>query len=278
MLLTKLKYPRQNLKLIDLLVLVLVLVGLSFFLRSYSRQKTTFYLTLDSKTQEYTAIPIPPPYWIGNSIKVGDVSFDSTGNRVAEVAKVENLPAGGMRQYLKVTFKVEGLTDQLNRQYRINDIPLEIGRELTLTIGNTNFEGLITYVGETLTDPNYTPQKLTLNLLGRSLDPTLIATLSQNLPLYATSSSEIVVNQISVKPAEKSIANAAGDLIKSLDPIYKDLELNVTIPVNCHLEDCYYHEVYPIKVGNKIDFYTNNFSLPEMLINDVSKEAKLLEP
>jgi hypothetical protein len=240
----------NKLSVLDFLVLLFVIIFGIITVFNILREKKTVYVYTMNTFENWQEDPYPPLYWISNSVKKGDVAYDSTGKQIAEIISVDNTEWGSQRRYSRLKLKVNTLYDRRTRQYRLADQILQVGNTLLLNIGNSKYEGVISYIGETPTPPGYQFQYLELKMKAFNVAPWLAETYDETFVVQNTEGIEIfrILDSESV-PAEKSVETDRGSIVRSKDPYYKDVYLTAKVRVRCQEGICYYNETIPVKIG-----------------------------
>jgi len=241
----------KRLTIIDYLVFLVLLMVISIALLYFSREKKVVYVFTVNEYPEWQENPFPPLYWVSNSIKAGDEAYSSTGSRIAEVVEVKNTEWGGQRRYSRLKLRVYTLYDNRTKQYRIGDQTLRVGDNISLSIGNTKYEGVISYVGDSLEPPGYQNQKLEVVIKTYEVPPWLAATYDESFKVKDTQGEEIfTIVSSTIVPAEKSVETDSGAIVRSRDPYFKDVIITARIEVRCQESICYYNETFPVKIGH----------------------------
>ena len=214
----------KRLKTLDylLIFLLIVVVGVAAFY--FSRKKSVIFVyTLDVPVQ-WTDFPPSTYSWISNSINKGDIAYDPAGVKVAEVVAVDNVDLGGQRRSARLALKVSALYDKRTRQYRLRDRLLQVGNTISLDIGNTKYEGVISYLGKTIDPPDSQYRYLRVRLKAYDVEPWLAQTYDTSFVVTNSEGKEIfkIIDSL-VRPAEKTVPTAQGVLVKGYDPLKKEV-------------------------------------------------------
>lgn len=239
---------------VDFLVIVIIVGLLVVSFVYFSREKTTIYIHTVNEFQEFREDPMPPFYWLSNSITKGDVVYGAGGEKVAEVMSIDNSEWGGQRRFSRLKLKVaNALYDKRTRQYRIGDTSLQVGNKLVLDIRTTRYEGVLAYVGETLDPPSDQYKYIGLTIKVPEVQPWLVATYDESFMVKNSEGKEIFkIVGSEIIPTERSVDTADGRIVRSKDPYYKDVIINALVWVRCQENICYYNEFRPVKVGEYI--------------------------
>lgn len=232
-----------------LLVFIFVFLVLFAFL-NFSRERKAVYLYTLTDYQQYWDNVYPSFYWVANSINKGDKAFSSTGSQIAEVVEVDNVDWGMSRRYIRLKLKAYPLFDKRTKQYRIGNRPLSVGNTITLDINNTNYEGMIVYVGEESDPEDFKYRYISLNLKVYRIEPSL-AESYKRFSIVRNTEGQLIfrVDKADVFSTEESVPTSDGRIKRALDPYYKDVYISATVRVRCHEGVCYFNEVIPVKVG-----------------------------
>lgn len=240
----------KELRTIDYIVLVILLAGLLVVLFSMYRQKRTVYVYTVNEYNSWQENIFPPMWWISNSIRKGDVAYDTTGKEIAEVLSVENIDWGGERRTSRLKLKVYALYDNRTKQYRIKDQALSVGSKVSMKIEQTDYSGIIIYIGDTLTPLDSEYKSLEVELKAQDLDPWLADTYDESFYTKNTEGLEIFrILDSTIVPHERSVETADGRIVRSRDPYYKDVYITAIVRVRCQENVCYFNEMQPLKVG-----------------------------
>jgi hypothetical protein len=246
----------KQLSFLDYLVLIIFLVLTVVGILYFSRARTTVYVytvNITTGLPDWQQDPIPSIYWIANSIQKGDKAYGPAGDLVAEVVGIDNAEWGGQRRFLRLKLKVNAFYDRRTKQYRLNDQPLQIGTTLSLDIGKTKYQGMISYVGKTLEPLGSEYKYVELGIKAPLVQPWLAVTYDSSFRVKNSDGKEIFrILQSTSVPAQVSLSVGSTQLVQSTDPILKDVYITAVAYVRCQEDVCYYNEMMPVKVGDWI--------------------------
>jgi hypothetical protein len=265
-----LKYKLTQPKPLDGILVILLIVALYFGIVSFGRQKQTYYVDLIPAHNSYNDEPFTPTHWSIEAIEVGSASYDASGAKIAEVVEVNAVDAGHLRKRVKIKLKVFGLLDKRTNQFRINDTELKIGSQFNLTLSNTNFNGLVTYIGPDQNPPHYMQKQAQLRLLVRELPNWHAASINSSFTITNDEQMELFrITDVDIRPAEKTGYTATGQITTATDPLYKDVYLEATAIVDCYHDNCYFLDVYPLKISQPWYLYTSQNQLNDAKVIEV---------
>ncbi len=240
----------KKLSALDYLLFFAIIISITIAILYFSREKSVVYVYTVNSFEGWETKPFPPMYWISNSIKKGDVAYDSIGREVAEVLSVDNMDWGNERRTSRLKLKIHALYDKRTKQYRLRDKALQVGSTISLSIGSTKYEGVVSYVGETLEPPGYQDRQLEIEIKVPLVEPYLAQTYNSTFVVKNTEGIEIfrIITAKSVA-AEVSVETDRGTIVRSRDPYYKDVYIKAIVRARCQEGVCYFNEVIPIKNG-----------------------------
>ena len=127
-----------------LLVLILIFVMVQTITKE-EWLKAEVKISSPSWWQAYFA---SPPFWLGESIKIGDSEFDSGGKKIAEVLNIKIYELSGSGEMTTKKDFYLTLNLQVDRSKRTGKIkfknqPLEIGSPIELHLTNTYIPGVV---------------------------------------------------------------------------------------------------------------------------------------
>lgn len=201
----------------------------------------------------YTA----PPYWLGESIKIGDKEFDSQGKVVAEVleVRVHELSTFQLQEPTRkdfyLTLNLQISKDRKTGKLKFKNQPLEIGGSVELHLTNTYVSGLVTFV-EGIPDERET-KELVIKGVWKNMFPRS----AEAIPVGGKMEdgmgnivAEILEKRIEL--AKKTVETWDGRLVASRDPLKRDVYLKIKLLAKKQGENLYFHEDQKIKIGENI--------------------------
>lgn len=242
----------NKLSVLDYMVIIILVFVIGVGLVFFSREKNTVYISLTSIGRETDEGVLSSYYWISNSVASGSAVYSSTGDKIAEVLSVVNVDESGLRRHSSLQLKVNAIYDKRTNIYRIGDNPLLVGKYVTFDIGETSYRGMITYVGETPESSIYQPRYMVLQLKVSGVQPWLADTYNDTFVMNSTEGDVVfkITNAV-VQPADVSVPTADGRIVRSHDPVLKDVYIDSLARVTCQEDTCFFNEFYPVKIGLK---------------------------
>lgn len=268
----------SRLKVTDYIVLTLVVVVLLVLILVFSRNNTTFYVTMQLSPEYVRDDVSPPQYWLAKNIEVGDLSYDGTGRKVAKVLEVINTDYGGIQRQIDIVLEVYGMYDKRTKQFRVNDTVFTVGKNTTFVVSNTNIDGVITDISPSLESLRGEQHTKEVVLLMRDVDPLVAGSYSNDF-IAKDSNGETIfsVTNSKILPAKKTAITDEGIIRCAIDPNARDVLIFASIQVNCFQEVCYYLKRMPLKWGYNLWVQTsNNFLNAKIVGFNISDYEKIL--
>jgi len=198
-----------------------------------------------------------PPYWLGESIKVGDCEHSSSGKKIAEVLQVKEYELATLAQQEKakkdfyLTLKLKISKDRRTAKIKFKNQPLEVGGPIELHLTNTYIPGLVTFIEgardgkcekEVLIDGvwlnNYPWNAEAIPVGGKMEDG------------MGNVVAEILEKRIEL--AEKTVETDWGGLVVNRDPLKRDIHLRVRLRVREAGGNLYFLYDKKVKVGEDL--------------------------
>lgn len=137
----------RRLHFFDWLIILIGICIVGFFLYSRLSKKTEWIsIKLMVAHDEWWWTSSPPQYWYTDSLEPGMSTYNSFGEKVAEITDVQSFDNGGYGRRAFVDIKVKGFFDKKRQLYLFNFQPLQIGKKFEQTFGKNNLSGIVTYI------------------------------------------------------------------------------------------------------------------------------------
>lgn len=248
-----------RLTLIGGLIVVLLIFSVGTWTLFNSKSKTEVYVHTTTEVFPWQEYAKPEFYWVSNSINIDDVVRYSTGREIGKVVSVENIDWGGQRRTARLILKINTLFDKRTQQYKLGDRALQIGSTVKFTINQTLYNGTITELSQNSASTKLTTKKLLITIKAPEVDPWVADTYNSDFVVKNTFGNEIfrIIN-VDSQLAESSEPNFAGQLVKTYDPLKRDVFIKAIVEVECQFDVCMYNQTLPIKVG--LTFWTQSIN------------------
>jgi len=208
------------------------------------------------------------PFWLANSINVGDGEFDGFGRKMVEVLDVRTFEGGGDAKYIYLKLNVKAVYDKKKRQFSFGGKPLGVGSPIKLRLSGGVMDGLVTYV-KGVPDTRIWEDKIVEVRVNQWTDvfPETLGTMPWRVEAIKIGDqmkdgqgrvvAEILDKE--VKPAEKIVVTNDGRVLLRQDPIKKDLILRIKLKTFKQKGINYFLDDQKVKVS-----YSISLCLPEI--------------
>lgn len=237
---------------IILVIFILAGIAAGFFFYKQKSNESVMYVTVSLLKPEKSIQNAPynwVPYWITNSIEIGDREVNPLGVVSSEVIDKEIFDGPASGQYVYLTLKTTVNRDR-NGIYLYKNKPLLTGGEMELKLTKTETVGQVLYINRDL--PKYEPKKFIITVKGRELEPWVAESLKVG---------SIIMNrkgEVIAKLLDKKVTNAevrtdwAGVTRISYDNRKRDLEATVEITAQKIADNYYFAVGYKVKTNEWI--------------------------
>lgn len=263
---------RNHLNAFDILVIVgfLLILGTLLFFR-LSRKTEFVSVRLKLANDEWWWQGNPPDYWLVQNLIIGQKSYNTFGKKIAEISDIHLYDVGASRRLSFVDVTLAASFDKRRQIYLYNFQPLQIGKPLDLTFGESNVRGLVTYIGSD--NLGYKDKEIEVKLF--AIHP--FEANSYKIGLQVKDSLGRVLAQI--ESVEVSNAKTYEFLdqarrrfvIKGVDPDRRDVTLRLKIKTILQNEAYYYIDGAAVKVGEEIWFQFPQTVAKKALISKIIK-------
>lgn len=250
---------------VNVSIALLIVIGIAYGFRLTLMPASPMYLVLTYQRTIEREFSMPPEYWSVGALRVGDVSFNSLGKKVAEVTDIKKSYWGADRENFQVTVKVDAIRNNVTGEYSMDGKPLMIGNKLILPLGRTQFNGVISdiYRDEQERLGRYRRAKATVQLKGRFYEPWQAEALRDFVVRDTKGKIVASVKNIVIEPGEYTFTTDNGRTLLLRDPIKKDVTMTLELfDVLCTDQTCYFEEFKPIKIGHDLWITSDKVVLP----------------
>jgi len=264
------KFLKQPAYKLDIRHFIILIVGILIFIlifNIYSQNK---------KKQELYAIGImgissdifmAVPYWVANSINIGDKDMSPFGSIYAEVLDKNAYEGGSQGKHVILTLKLNAILDW-NGKYYYRNQPLNINQWFNLSLGNVNEKVNLIYLSTK--PPKFFRRKLRINIK-KDNETTYIADNLEVNDEMVNNKNEVLAKIIgkNTAPAEIKSYSQNGSLVLSKDQNRRDIELTVDISSTQIDGIDYFGLLNKVKIGESINLFFNKAALWEGKITSV---------
>lgn len=243
----------KSLNLFIIIILGLLAFALLYFLYHRQRSQAWVYVSVSLVRPQNISLNIAynsVPYWVGNSIAIGDTEQNLLGSVGAIVEDKESFDWFTFGQTVNLVLKVNASRDRTG-VYLYKNKPLLVGSILDLKLSNTQTQGIITNIGEQ--KPTTGKSQLVIEIKGKQIDPYIADSLVTGDEIK-NNKNETIAKVIDKKstPAQVRTDTAAGVSLVSLDNTKRDLTVTIQMKADKFNDVYYFASTQKIKVNEVI--------------------------
>lgn len=222
------------------------------------------------------------PYWLADTIREGDIQYDTVGNKNLEVISIKKW--GFQSKELWVTASVKAKYKSKQKKYSYLYQPLEIGRSIDIAINGANIHGIVSKI-QGFSD---TRQLHTVHIKAqlvdtwssystftRGVEPWIANAIQNDAKIFDSSGKEIAsIEEVNSKPAQRVVTTIDGKAITAEDPLKKDVFLTIKLSATKDGETFMFLEDKPIVIGGSIPLYFNDVVIYPVITEIVHENSK----
>ena len=166
------KFKIYNLRLSILLVLFLLFLTVVYFLFYVKRNQITVYVKAVLIKPQDIPLNVPyfwTPYWIDESISIGDTDSNPLGNSKASVLDKDSIDSINWGKIVNLLLIVQAVKDK-SGNYLFNSKPLAVGTILNLNFPRSHINTYVNYIGNERPKSNLTKLRVQLKSINIDLE------------------------------------------------------------------------------------------------------------
>ena len=249
------------------LIIGVSILAVFYFVYNQQQNKVTIYATgvMGSSGDLFLAVP----YWVANSINIGDRDISPSGTVNVEILDKESYEGGSHGKHVILKMKLNLHRDR-NGKYYYRNQQLKVNVWVELTLGDVSEKVYITYLNTK--QANYPKQKLRITVKKNSEEMYIADNLSINDEMR-NDKGEVLVKIINktTSPAIIKSYSDKGELTLFKDPARRDIELTIDIIATRKEGLDYFEELRKIRVNEKINLFFNYVTLWDGIITSVKE-------
>jgi len=266
---------------IEWAVLFLLIVSVVFSISYFFRTDQWVKIEIKVSQKEWWWTSQPPPYWLTNTMHIGDKQYDSLGRKEVEIVDVKNYDLWLEKKIAFATLMVRAKYDNRKKKYVFGNQPLEVGNTLSLNTGSIGTHGLITriYTGEDTQTEHH--KKVEIKIIDEyyfdvfsettGVAPWIADAFSVGDKMKDGEGRTIVdILKKNVLPAGTLVSTNGGVAYIAKNPLLKDVYLTVDLVAYKNGDAEYFLNEFIVKVGSKIPI-----TLPN--INFIGEITRIIE-
>jgi hypothetical protein len=256
------KFKFKKIYLLDLVFISTAVIVLFFFL---SRHKSIETHSVDvlvmTGTTEWWELGKAMPYWLNNRLTVGDKSYNTFGERTAEVINYWSYDENDKDRTVTAHLRLLASVDPVTRAYSYQYQSLIIGKPIDIIIGNTELKGIISDVN--IEKPELINKTVTINYknVTKQVSEAVLPGL-KILDGQGNITAEIIKAD-KIQTTTKTI-NLNDNTLNFIGSPSDNVDLLVKIKLSVEKKDNSFYFIYgdPLKVGSKIKLRFPQVILP----------------
>lgn len=239
---------------------VLIVVGAVITILILTRKETWLNVEVKMARPEWW-VDVRTPYWLGDTIAVGDRQLDSLGKTMAEVIGVDGFNFSDNQRIVYVRLKLRVGVNKRSQKYSFDHRPLAIGEPVELSFFGKAATGYVRAIEGVIDRRSY--QQLTIGARLINISPVFPETLGV-FPWRAEAvhvgdkmtalDGKVLAEVLEAKsaPADKTVITSSGNIFIGKDPLLKDVYMKLRLLVTDYNGDKYFLDDFKVKVGNNI--------------------------
>ena len=187
-------------------------------------------------------------------MSIGQKSYNTFGQKIAEITDLHIYDIGASRRLSFIDVTLMASFDKRRQIYLYNFQPLQIGKPLDLTFGESNVRGLVTHIGSD--ELTYTDKEIEVQLF--AVYPFEADSYKKGLQVKDSQGrvmAEIESAEVKIAQSYEFFDEAKRRfVVKGVDPTRRDVTLRLKIKTIPQNGSYYYIDGAAVKVGGEIWF------------------------
>lgn len=251
----------SRLSMFDYLSFILIGCAIIFFILFFGRKVEWLEIEARVAPSDFFWSEKEPPFWLANSVHIGENETDSFGRKVVEILDAKVFESSGNKKDVFVKLKLQAVKDPRKNQYLFKNKPLSIGAPIELNLSQVFLAGVVTYI-KGVPDTRIVEDKI---IEARIID--VSDKFPETIGIYPWRSEAIqvgdkvkdtqerVVAEIiekRVELADKTVITSDGRVLVAKDPLKRDVTLIIRLKTYNQDGINYFLDDYKVKVGSLI--------------------------
>lgn len=260
---------KKNFNNINIFILVILfLLGSSVFYFFYSRQKNLVYIytsviVVRPQNIQLSAPYFWLPYWIGDSIKIGESENNLFGQSNLTVVDKETYDSNLYGQYVRLVFKMKVDRDKTGK-YLYKNKQVLIGSNMDIKLSYTQVTGSVVEIDTELPKPEI--RKVTVTTIVKGIESWLAEAIKVGSLIESNKGEIAKVTEKFSDYAQVKVDNSLGQAMVSSDRLKRDLKLKIDLTVKKINGDYYFMDNHKIKVNELVFFPFKDASLTMFVV------------
>lgn len=254
----------------DLLTLLIGFLFIGFIGLFFLRKMEWKVVYIKVSPEDFFWSEKNPPYWLVNSVQVGDAERDGLGREVVKVLDVRSYEKKEQSKSLFLKTKLYVVFNKRKNQYFFRSRPIGVGSPIQLQLSSVYLRGVVIDI-EGLKQPREWQERIVeANVLKYSesfpettgIQPWETEAIKIGAKMKDSQNrvvAEVIDKQ--VMPAKKIVVTDNGRVLLAHDPIKKDLKLVVRLKTHKENNVDYFIDEYKIKVNSSFPLFLPNIDI-----------------
>ena len=241
-------------------IIILIFLAISFYIYNQQQKSTDLYAKVILGLEEDYFVAVP--YWLANSVKIGDRDVSPFGKVNAEVVDAESYEGGSHGKHVILLLKLNAVRDKTSNYFYKNQ-PLQIDDWINMRLGVVNHKGYLVYIGKL--PPDFGKKKLRVTIRKNSEDPFIVENLNTGSRMLNNKGK--VMAEISEKSEFPAIIPSNDE---SGTP-KKGIEVTVNLSVDEIDGLNYFGVLRKVKIGERLNLFFDKATLWDGVITEIEE-------
>lgn len=259
---------KKSITIYDILIFLLAFAFL-FFLAFYFKERPTWVkIGVKISSPRWWARETIPPYWLAETIKVGDEEIGFLNQPVAQVEDVQIFETSEDRKDVYLAVKLKANYNKRTNKYTYKGQPVEIGSPIELHLGKTFVQGLITFVSKKEEEPGE------FIITGKIINVFPWEAGAVKAGDEMTDGQKRVIAKVEdrkIELADYLTTDWQGNVYLRKDPIKRDAIFKIRIKVSKRGGNFYFRKEQKVKIGEELFLQFENGDLDYLSIMKIEK-------
>jgi hypothetical protein len=210
------------------------------------------------------------PHWLADAVTPGAAEYAIGGKKLAEILETRKYQED-VNKILWAKVKLLVTPDKVRGGWRFQQMPLTIGSTLNIAPNNVKLTGSVIAIAGVGRSGEYKNLLVTVKLYDRyPWYADVINVGLQAIDDQGNSTAKVLGKKVDL--TETTAYTADGRVLSRLNPLKRDIILNLEIQAVEREGLLYYNQIQAVKIGNRLWIQTPRFNLFEAYILDIREQ------
>jgi hypothetical protein len=254
---------------VDIVIFSIVIAVLLSFFFFFYRKATYITIRVKVTNQEVLTAQAEPRNNYAWRFHPGDIERDVLGRVVTEIESVESYAVSTENKVVYLNLRVRATYDTRTQMYAARGKNLMFGTPMRFNLTDVTFDGYVTEVPGA-TPLNVKEKVVKVKAFAGSIAPSLVKEIKVGDTVTNSLGKELVkITKVDVQPARQVTQDSAGNLRVAINPIYKDVNLEMDLLVkDVNNADIVMFDNYKVNIGTVVPINLRRYNLYPA-INDI---------